>query len=209
MSYQIHITDAFVLDSYQRAEGDRLFSLYTERYGLVPVLAKGIRYEKSKMRGCLDMYARVRVGFVAGKELYRLTYAEALSGYTRLQSELFRFRGARAVGDMVSYLVGEKESDPLLWELVVETFAFLDNERVAPAQLSPVLYGFQIKLLSILGYLPEKRPAVVDVFYNAKDVSGLASSMGAEEQEDVRAFLRAVYAYMGPPPHIVQTFLSS
>ena len=207
MSYTHHITDALVLGSYPRAEGDRLFSLYTERYGLVPVLAKGIRYEKSKMRGCLDMYARVHVGFVAGKELYRLTYAEARSGYTRLQSELFRFRGTRAVGDMISHLVGEKESDPLLWELVVETFAFLDDERVAPDKLTSVLCGFQIKLLSILGYLPGKRPAVVDALYTAKDVSMLAS-IGAKEREDVRAFLRAVYAYVGLPPPVVQTFLS-
>ncbi|TSC78419.1 MAG: DNA repair protein RecO [Parcubacteria group bacterium Gr01-1014_29] len=196
-----------MLDSYQRAEGDRLFSLYTERYGLVPVLAKGIRYEKSKMRGCLDMYARVHVGFVAGKELYRLTYAEARPGYTRLQSELFRFRGARAVGDMISHLVGEKEGDPLLWELVVETFAFLNETCLTAVQLTPLLYGFQIKLFSILGYLPGKRPTIVDVLYNAKNVSVLAS-LGREEREDVRAFLRAVYVYVGPPPHVVQTFLS-
>lgn len=208
MSYQLHITDAFVLGSYPRAEGDRLFSLYTEQYGLAPVLAKGIRYEKSKMRGCLDRYARVHVGFVAGKELYHLTYAEARSGYTRLQSELFRFRGARSMGDMLAHLVGEKENDPLLWKLVVETFTSLDDTCLTAVQLTPLLYGFQIKLLSILGYLPEKRPAIVDALYTAKDVSMLAV-IDAEEQEDVRAFLRAVYAYASLPPHVVQTFLSS
>ena len=206
--YTLHLTDAFVLDSYPRGETDKLYFFYTEQFGLVTIVAKGVRQEYSKMRGCLDLYMRTQIGFVAGKDMYRLTHTEARLSYPRLRSDFFRYRGAQAVGDLIVRLVGQHEGDNALWTLAAQTFAALASEALMPSQLGALLYGFQVKFFSILGYLPLERPAVVDMLYRVEDITHLGP-LGAQQEEDIRLFLRGIYAYAGAAPQSMQAFLFS
>lgn len=155
MSYQLYHTEGIVLAKKARGEADALFTLYTQDFGMVHIFAKGMMREKSKLRGALDLFSRVRVSFVAGKELYRLTDAEVIIPPRRLREELFRFQAAGCLASVISKIVFGEEKDPHVWQLIRTAF-FLVNAAEFCEEHAPLLfYTFQVKMLHKLGYLSE------------------------------------------------------
>lgn len=127
-------TEAWVLSSRERGEADRLITLFTKDLGRIDAYAKGVRLAKSKLKGHLNLFSRVRVVITpasprgeAGKEYWRLLDAETVgtgeferrNGYTQKFAKLFLS------------LAVEQEADWDLWDML-ERFAFLDSgEKLA------------------------------------------------------------------------------
>lgn len=63
-----HITKAIVLTRVDFGEADRVISLLTPSYGKLHLLAKGVRKEKSKLAGGIELFSEVEVGFIYGKK---------------------------------------------------------------------------------------------------------------------------------------------
>ncbi|KKW47559.1 MAG: repair protein RecO protein, partial [Candidatus Kaiserbacteria bacterium GW2011_GWA2_58_9] len=70
--YQKYHTEALVLGNRERGENDRVFTLYTEEFGLVRARASAVRTEASRMRYALQNYSRARVALVRGKRGWRI-----------------------------------------------------------------------------------------------------------------------------------------
>ena len=85
--YSLHQTEGIVLAAWPRGEADRTLRLYTRAYGGITLVAKGVRLEKSKLRGNIDLFCRLNAGFVAGREVYRLTYAQAEQMFPRMRAD--------------------------------------------------------------------------------------------------------------------------
>lgn len=167
MSYHLYQTRGIVFASYPRSEADRILRLYTERYGAVTVYAKGVRLEKSKLRGALSVYSVSTIGFVAGKEVNRLTYAGEEHIFRCVSEEWERLRAAAAAASILCRIVGEGEEDRRLWELVHSFFMTLDDEQCYAKDVRTVFYAFETKLLSILGYLPSDLPPLGNIFLSS------------------------------------------
>src|SRR3989344_5353808 len=85
--YQKYHTEAIVLGNPERGESDRVFTLYTEEFGLVRARASAVRSEKSRMRYALQNYSRAHVALVRGKHGWRIggavyTHRVRAAGYT-------------------------------------------------------------------------------------------------------------------------------
>jgi len=73
--YAIYETEAFILESSGRREADRIFSLYTEEFGMIRASAIAVRKMQSKLRSHLTDFSLVSVSLVRGKETWRITSA--------------------------------------------------------------------------------------------------------------------------------------
>lgn len=73
MSYQHYTTEGVILKRENRSENDAVYIVFTEMFGLVVAHATGIRLLKSKLRFVLQVGNRVRITFVRGKTLWRIT----------------------------------------------------------------------------------------------------------------------------------------
>ena len=73
MSYQHYTTEGVILKREDRGENDAVYIIFTEMFGLVVAHASGIRLLKSKLRFVLQPGNRVRITFVRGKTLWRIT----------------------------------------------------------------------------------------------------------------------------------------
>lgn len=155
MSYQLYHTEGIVLAKKVRGEADALFTLYTKDFGMVHLFAKGVMREKSKLRGSLDLFSRVRVSFVVGRELYRLTDAEVIIPSWRLHEELFRFQAAGRMASAISRVVFGEEKDPHIWQLVRTAFFLVNAEEFREEYVPLLFYTFQVKMLYGLGYLSQ------------------------------------------------------
>ncbi|TSC70599.1 MAG: DNA repair protein RecO [Parcubacteria group bacterium Gr01-1014_70] len=194
MSYQLHQTEGIVLGRWPRGEADAVLRLYTSDYGSVTLLAKGIRLEKSRLRGAVDLFSRSHIGFISGKETYRLTYAQLQNGHASLHASFARYRAAGHAADMFRRAVADGEADSLLWLLLEETFLLFSGDAFQIEKLPLYLRSFEVKFLKQLGYLPELMPRSVRmVAFSPLGFSNGAFS--AKEMRELSLFLRPLLQY--------------
>jgi DNA repair protein RecO (recombination protein O) len=193
MSYQFHKTEGIVLASWPRGEHDRTLWLYTKLYGGVTLVAKGIRLEKSKLRGAVGLLCRTSVGFVVGKETCRLTHAELLHAYPVLCENWEQYRAANYIAGVLRHAVVDREPDDNLWTLLQEVFLFLDSSTCVETHVLPLLYSFELRLLKCLGYLPNELPLAVCQLMNGPFFS--SKTLSYSTLSEVAMFLQPLRQY--------------
>ncbi len=148
MSHEIHHTDALIVRTRAYAEADRMISLYTRGFGRVSALAQGVRKETSKLRFALMSGSFVRVALVRGRDVWRLTGAEAgtlRALPTREARALFR----RTTHLMERLVTGEEQHEAL-YALMFEVREVL--AAAPPLQLARLEHVIMFRLVSELGY---------------------------------------------------------
>jgi recombinational DNA repair protein (RecF pathway) len=76
MSYAVYSTRGFILGSAPSGEASKIYSIYTEDFGLIRARAQSVRLLVSKLRYNLEDYSFATFSLVRGKEFWRLTGAE-------------------------------------------------------------------------------------------------------------------------------------
>ena len=77
----MQLQPAFVLQHRSYRESSLLLELFTRDFGIVSVLAKGVRREKSKMAGVLLPFTLLNVSYLDRNELKILLQAEYVDSY--------------------------------------------------------------------------------------------------------------------------------
>ena len=147
--YAIHQTDGIVLGSLETGDVDSFYYIYTREYGLLGILAAGVRMNKSKHRYTLQPFSEISTSFVKGKAALRLVHAEFVSRtqniiHQRILAKLF---------ERLRRLVKGEERNEELYQALLEIFLYLS----APDQKTEKeLYGaellYTMRLLNSLGY---------------------------------------------------------
>ncbi len=141
MAYHIYTTKGIILSSRPSREADRTYSILTEGLGLVRATARGVRLEKSKLRGALEPYVLSSVSLVRGKEYWRITSA----------SILHSFPASPLIGrplDLLEKLVQGEDPHPELFRAVEHLLLDEPSEEFEIRLAAEILYH--------LGYLREE-----------------------------------------------------
>ena len=117
--YTLHQTEGVILAAHDMGEADRFYTVFSRDHGKIEVFAKSVRLEKSKLRYHLRSCARVRISFVEGKNMFRLTDAEELESPP--EDEL-SYAMARRAAQFLERMVAGQERDLSLWAVVVSGF---------------------------------------------------------------------------------------
>lgn len=195
MSYLLYQTEGIVLSAWPRSEADRVLRLYTERYGGVTVMAKGVRLEKSKLRGDIELFCKTNIGFVVGKEVYRLTHAQVVDAYPRIRAYYERYYAAGFIAQMLRNVVADGEKDSALWELISKAFSFLASDEFPRESICIVLSAFELKLFRCLGYLPREVPRIAYDFLTAESFVP-ARQFNPYDWQKLEIFLRSIRKYV-------------
>ncbi len=147
--YAIHQTEGIVLGSLETGDVDSFYYIYTKEYGLLLLLATGVRMNKSKFRYSLQPFSYISVGFVKGKAALRLVHAELLerasdTTHQRMLAKLF---------ERLRRLVNGEEKNEELYEILLDAFVFLNNsDEKKETELYSVELLYTVRLLNALGY---------------------------------------------------------
>ncbi|HOK35080.1 MAG TPA: DNA repair protein RecO [Candidatus Pacearchaeota archaeon] len=152
MEYQTLKTKAIVLLKKDIGEADQLFTLYTENFGKIEVLGKGIRKIKAKLRGALQDLNYISLEFVQGKNFFIATDAILKNRFKTIKKEIKRYRFALYLCDLTNKFVKEEERDEKIWQLLLETTY---NLQLTTYNLGLIVRYFEWNLLSLLGFEPE------------------------------------------------------
>ena len=162
--YAIYETQAFVLESSGRREADKIFSLYTEDFGLIRASAIAVRKMQSKLRPHLVNFSLAHVSLVRGRDHWRIVSAKR-------EKELPNFKTScgkafiRALS-LVTRLVRGERVDPKLFEILRSAYDILFENN--PDALSFEI-GLVLKILHELGYVDPQAP--FDEFIKSSDFS--------------------------------------
>lgn len=141
-------TKAIVIRRTNYGEADRIVQLLTPEYGKISVMARGVRREKSKLAGGIELFARCDVTVMSGKsELYTLTgtrlevfYNKIISDYDRLQ---FGYEAIKQISRAVDML-----DEPAFFALLDQTYQWLNDETIL---LGITKAWFWLQLAILLG----------------------------------------------------------
>jgi recombinational DNA repair protein (RecF pathway) len=108
MSYAVYTTRGWILGSAPTGEASKMYTLYTEDFGLVHARAQGVRLLSSKLRYNLADYGLCDISLVRGKEFWRLTGASSLP-----LPEKGKVIRARVLGLVRRLVQGEEKNERL------------------------------------------------------------------------------------------------
>lgn len=143
-------TKAIVLSRVNYGEADRIMQVLTPDYGKLGTMAKGVRREKSKLAGGVELLAICDLTIHQGKgELGIVTsarldtfFSHILTDYDRLQFAYYVLKDISKAAEVVS--------EPAFYELVRVALESLNNPDI-PLGITELWYRLQIAILLGVG----------------------------------------------------------
>ncbi|HMW17019.1 MAG TPA: DNA repair protein RecO [Accumulibacter sp.] len=136
---------AFVLHSYPYSETSLIIDLFSRDHGRVAALARGARRPRSLMRGLLQAFQPLEVGWTGRGEVHTLIRAEWQGGHAPLSGKAL-FCGYY-LNELLISLLPRQDPHSRLFVLYGETL-----RRFSGGAQESDLRGFERALLQELGY---------------------------------------------------------
>ncbi len=147
--YAIHQTQGIVLGVFENGDVDSFYYVYTKDFGLLGLLATGVRMHKSKFRYSLQPFTLIDVGFVKGKVSLRITHAESAARVSDTQNQ----RVLAKLFERLRRLVRGEEENAELYSVLLEAFWFLHARgSISEKEMYSLELLYTVRLLSSLGY---------------------------------------------------------
>lgn len=141
-------TKAIILRRTNYGEADRILQLLTPDYGKISAMAKGVRREKSKLAGAVELFAISDATLVAGKgDIWMLTGAKMDTFFAHIMTDYERIQFAYEVIKQVSRSA-EQVSDPAYFTLLQTALGSLDDSSI---QLDITVSWFWLQLAILEG----------------------------------------------------------
>jgi DNA repair protein RecO (recombination protein O) len=141
---------AFVLHSYAYKETSLIIDVFTRDYGRVALIAKGAKRPHSKLRGVLQTFQPLSLGWSGKSEVRTLTAAEWVGGMLPLEKSglLCGFY----LNELLVKLLARDDPHPALFDHYVTTHYVTTLNQLAHNEPAPiVLRKFELALLKETG----------------------------------------------------------
>lgn len=136
---------SFVLRHINYRESSLILDVLTRDYGVVSVLAKGVRKKKSTLAGVLLPFASLRLSFQGRSDLKLLTGAELAVPNSLTGIPLFC---GFYINELVSHFLHKYDPHPEVFELYWQCLQKLGNSNL----VEQTLRTFELKLMEYVGY---------------------------------------------------------
>jgi DNA repair protein RecO (recombination protein O) len=170
-------TRAFVFKKNDVNEADRVFSVFTDKFGRINISAKAIRKITSKLRSGIDIFFVSDIEFIQGKNKKTLTDAIVVEKFNNIYQNSDKFKIASGIGKILDNFIRGEEKDENIFNLLNEVFCKLNDNNLKINKYPLVYYYFLWNALSILGYHCEVQKCAscreklipCDVYFSSKE----------------------------------------
>ncbi|GGP19820.1 DNA repair protein RecO [Silvimonas iriomotensis] len=141
----------FILHQYAWRETSRLIEVFSRDYGRVSIAARGVQRPGSQLRGTLLAFQPLLMSWFGGADVKTLHAAEWQGGMT--QPAGLSLLCGFYLNELLVRLMPREEPQPALFAAYFEAIRDLTSLPVeAGSAVEPILRGFELKLLTELGY---------------------------------------------------------
>lgn len=147
-------TQGIVLSRTEFGEADRIITFLTSNHGKVRVLAKGVRKQKSKLAGGIELFSVSDISYLAGRgEIHTLVSTRMLKHYGNIVKDLNRTNTGYELIKTLSKAT-EDSPEPAYFNLLKDAFISLDDAQI---DLNLIKVWFYAQLLKLAGHSPNLR----------------------------------------------------
>jgi len=144
-------TLAIFLGAENRGEADRLFVVFTKKFGKLKILGRAIRKIKSKLRAGTQLFSLSYIEFIQGRTYKTLIEAIPIKNLSFLRKDPEKLRIASDIADVLCFFLRGEEPDQKIWNLILEVFLTLNKTQTVSFYF--VIYHYFLwNFFSCLGY---------------------------------------------------------
>jgi len=152
---------AYILHSYAYSESSLVLDVFSRDHGRLPLLARGARRPRSALRGVLQAFQPLEMGWFGGGEVRTLAKAEWLGGVPLLAGTALML--GYYLNELLLKLLVREDAHSALFESYAATLQTLARGEAGSEPHAACLRRFEKTLLRELGYgLVLERDAVTD-----------------------------------------------
>lgn len=148
-----YTSEGFVLSRRDFGEADRLIDIYSKEKGKISLIAKGVRRPKSRKRGHLEIFAKIRFQTTIGAGMGIMTEAETVDDYTEIRSSMKKISLAYYFMEVAGKITHEGGESAGVFYLLSD---FMNDLKTA-TRLKELRVNFVTKLLKQLGFWPKDK----------------------------------------------------
>lgn len=142
-----------VLGRINYAESDRIVTYLTKNHGKLKVIAKGVRKERSKLAGGIELFCVSEIGFIDGRsDLATLVSSRLVNNFCSFIDDLERVNFAYESLKTINHITAEN-ADSKYYDLLKHFLIAMNNKKIALATIQvwwlanlAALTGHQINL---------------------------------------------------------------
>lgn len=146
-------TRAIVLKSFPYGDTSKIARCYTEEYGKISLIAKGVRSGKNLRSGYLDPPNYLSLMFYHNpkRQLQIFSRAGFEAVWPSMKRDMTKLSYAFAVVEFIDRAVTGQEPHKDLFRLMVDT---LNSINASDGKINRLFWFFEIQALSLLGFRP-------------------------------------------------------
>lgn len=123
-------TTAIILRRINYGEADRIITLLTRDFGKIALIAKGVRKEKSKLAGGIELMSESDISFIKGKgDIGTLVSTQLSRHFGNIHTDLDRMRVASEFLKRID-TVTEDETNSDYYDLTIDMFVSLNTPEI-------------------------------------------------------------------------------
>lgn len=149
-------TEGIVLSRRNYGESDRILVVFSKKFGKLSLLAKGIRKIKSKKRGHLEIFSKIKFSAVSGRGMDIITEAETINDFSGVRINLNKITLAYYFCEVVNKITHEDGNPSVVFILLSLALEQLEQTT----ELKKHRLKFIYDLLIEMGYWPENKKMI-------------------------------------------------
>lgn len=149
-------TKAIILKTYKSGDADRIIVLFTEKYGKLKGMMKGIRKASCKFRACTEVGTVVDVSLYykdKHQELGRITGMDPLDALLQTRKDYSKILTLTYLMNIMDEAWPLQDTHPEMFSLLCLTLSELEKE-LSESHLRGMIRAFELRTLTILGIHP-------------------------------------------------------
>ncbi len=153
-------TLAFVLKTQDYRDTSMLATFFTRDFGKVRGIVKGIRDTRARFGSTLEPFSLDEILFYRrrrGGDLHLVTQVDCLDRFDAVRQDLERLSYASYFAELLNELTAIEDPAPAIFDLMRESLLFLSS-GASPKRSTRI---FEVKLLELLGLMPEVKACIV------------------------------------------------
>lgn len=184
-------TQGIVLKKNFYREFDEVFTVYTEDFGKIEILGRGVKRSTAKLASHLQIFDLSEMEFVLGKKFRVLTGANLVSNLFSENANV-GIRVMANFADFIDEVVVFEEPDGDIWNLISEFKGFVaENDDLDKDKAVIFCNFFKYRLSAICGFEPivngcamcSKRLPEEKTIFSLKDGGVICRECGLSEQK--------------------------
>lgn len=144
--------NGLVLKERDIAENDKLLLILTERYGKLPVIAKGAKSVKNRHMPSCQLFSYASFCLRRRGNYYYITDSDLIENYYDIRNDVTKFSLASFVCDVVEDVTQEGNNDDEILRLALNTLYAIAKD-IKPLEI--IRASFELRIASELGFSPD------------------------------------------------------